>query len=466
MFQTWRIQLRAAEQALKSGRLDDAARLVCQGNLPEFLPGQRLQARIAGDMLKRGKQSLERDESSAGWRDLIAAERLGAAGETVAGLRQALIARTLQEADDLLIANEPRAALARLDTLSPACCTVAVRKAKRALEQAIAGQKLAQQGNFAEAATAWGNAAMLRPKLAAFADHREACRQAAVQCQSLAEELHTAIASQDWKTTLRVAATWLDLAPACKTALAARRQAWSAIGIRPDAEGVRPIGKRVVQADKAPLTGIRRPALNRTDRLELAEPAAPRFLLWIDGVGGYLVCESREAVIGQPVTETRVDLPIQGDLSRQHAVIRRDGEGYVLVPRRRTQVDGRLISGPETLTAGCRLELGDGVRLNFRRPHPLSASARLDFVSHHRTRPSADAVLLMAESLVLGPHATSHVICPGWPDEIVLFRQGQELFCRAKDALEVDGKSVGRAGPVSRSSRVVVGERSFSLELV
>ncbi len=52
---------------------------------------------------------------------------------------------------------------------------------------------------------------------------------------------------------------------------------------------------------------------------------------------------------------------------------------------------------------GSLIELGEAVRLRFRRPHPLSATARLEFVSRHRTQPSTDAVLLMAESCILGP---------------------------------------------------------------
>src|SRR5688572_23167348 len=114
MFQAWRLQLRAAEQALRAGRLDEAARLVCQGDLPEFLPGKQLQAKIAGSMLDRGRKSIERAESSAGWRDLASAERMGAADEAAAGLRRALIAHTLKEADTLLAADDPTAALARL----------------------------------------------------------------------------------------------------------------------------------------------------------------------------------------------------------------------------------------------------------------------------------------------------------------------------------------------------------------
>ncbi len=465
MFQSWRIQLRAAEQAWRAGRLDDAARIVSQGNLPEFLPGKQLQAKLASQMLQRGRQALARAESTAGWQDLLVAERLGAPGEQTHDLRHALVAHTLQEVDSLLAADDPHAALARLDLLESRCRGLArVRQTRKMLEKAIAGQTLSRHGNFVEAAAAWSAAALLRPDLQLLAQRRDACRQLVDQNQSLAEELHAATARREWSVVLRLASEWLESAPECATAKAAWQRAWSEVGLPTIEVPTVPAHPRARQHNNLPPV-TRRRGLDGHENLELSPPG-PRFLLWIDGVGGYLVCESREVVIGQPVADTRVDLPIQGDLSRQHAVIRRDGEGYVLAPRRRTQLDRRLIAGPEMLTENCEIELGMGVRLAFRRPHPLSASARLDFTSHHRTRPTADAVLLMAESLVLGPAPTSHVVCPGWADEVVIFREGQELFCRSCDALEVDGAPVGLCSRIGLNSRVAVGDRSLSLEVL
>src|SRR5438093_1143339 len=45
---------------------------------------------------------------------------------------------------------------------------------------------------------------------------------------------------------------------------------------------------------------------------------AARFMLWIDAVGGYLVCLGDEIVIGQAAPGTKVDVPIQADISRKH----------------------------------------------------------------------------------------------------------------------------------------------------
>src|SRR5947199_188754 len=50
-----------------------------------------------------------------------------------------------------------------------------------------------------------------------------------------------------------------------------------------------------------------------------AEPLPPRFFLWIDGVGGYLVCLGARLTFGQALPEARVDVPLVADVSRLHA---------------------------------------------------------------------------------------------------------------------------------------------------
>src|SRR5262249_16929341 len=55
-----------------------------------------------------------------------------------------------------------------------------------------------------------------------------------------------------------------------------------------------------------------------------------RFFLWIDGVGGYLVCQGNRLTFGQAGLDARVDVPLVADVSRLHATVSRDAEGYLL----------------------------------------------------------------------------------------------------------------------------------------
>jgi hypothetical protein len=104
------------------------------------------------------------------------------------------------------------------------------------------------------------------------------------------------------------------------------------------------------------------------------------------------------------------------------------------------------------------------VRIAFRRPHPLSSTSRLEFLSPHRTQPSADAVLLMAESCVLGANAQSHVVCGDWSRELILYRQGEELCCRRSGRFQVDGQSAQDSAKLTLKSQVSGEDFSLSIE--
>jgi hypothetical protein len=188
-------------------------------------------------------------------------------------------------------------------------------------------------------------------------------------------------------------------------------------------------------------------------------------MLWVDGVGGYLLTTADELLIGQPSAPgdggRSPDLAILADLSRRHATLRRDRGSYVLTPHAPVWVDGREADGPTVLSHNALVMLGSRVRLRFSRPHALSATAVLAVDSGHRTAPAADAVILMAESCVLGPKPHSHVRCRGWQGEAILFRSAEGLLCRAAGEVRVAGSPV--TGPaVARPGSRIEGE-DFSL---
>lgn len=197
-----------------------------------------------------------------------------------------------------------------------------------------------------------------------------------------------------------------------------------------------------------------------------SKPPGPRYVLWIDAVGGYLVCRGDQITIGQAIPGNRVDVPIQADLRGRHAVIRREDEQYLIEPVGPVRVEGRAIESAALLSDGDEVQLGESVRLRFRRPHPLSASARLELISSHRCPSAPEGVLLMAESCVLGPREGNHVVCRDWSDDVILFWQADQLHCRAGAPFEIDGKLCDGRGPLRPGAHVTGEDFSLSLEEV
>ena len=191
-----------------------------------------------------------------------------------------------------------------------------------------------------------------------------------------------------------------------------------------------------------------------------------RFVLWVDGVGGYLVCISDEITLGQATPETTVDIPILGDLSGKHATLRRQGEHYLIEPSGEVFLDGTRIEQPTLLANNSLLTLGHDIELRFRTPHPLSATARLDFTSHYRTEPRSDAILLISQSLILGPDTHNHIVCREWPENIVLFQEENKLYCHSNQTMELDGRPFKTTTPVQCGQRISLDGCAISLEEV
>lgn len=189
-----------------------------------------------------------------------------------------------------------------------------------------------------------------------------------------------------------------------------------------------------------------------------------RRVLWIDGVGGFLLIEQEEVVIGQAVHGQSVDIGIVGDLSRQAAAIRRSDGDYLLQPLQAAKLNGRVIDRPQLLQDQSEIQLGNRVKLKFHRPSPLSATARLDMASLNRFKPAVDSVLLMSDACILGPNAGSHVLCPTWNSELLLFRHNGSWHFRSLVEVNVGGQQVQGQIPMVAGMRMNGEDFSLSVE--
>ncbi|HKI17240.1 MAG TPA: FHA domain-containing protein [Isosphaeraceae bacterium] len=235
----------------------------------------------------------------------------------------------------------------------------------------------------------------------------------------------------------------------------------------PPPPGFGPVGRNA-----AGVTSPRPPAAPRTPPslplrpLARGDAAGPkgRFLLWVDAVGGYLVCLDDRIVLGRAGSDSHADIPLMGDLSRNHATLLRNGEGYLLQAHHASFVNGKPVVDQALLRDGDVIRLGSTVELEFRQPSPVSATARLAIVSRHRLPLAVDGVLLMAETCIVGAAPQAHIPAPMLKDPVVLYRQASALWCRAAGAFDVDGRTCAARAPLTLQSSVLGDGFSFSLE--
>lgn len=474
MFPMWRLQLRDARRAVADGRWDEAAELLSRETLREFLPVKQLSQELAGRLVERARTRLADGQSQAGWRDLNQAARLGAGESQIVEFRQREGAERLARAIDELARGDAAAARQELDRMDKRNLGGADRRTWHMIAQHMDhAEQRAAKGDVAAAVDSFDRAQRMLPaegseSVKARVDSRLAeLRESSTRQHELDARLHAAVAAGNWTEALAAADALLELAPQHTAARQARRKAWQAVGMEatqghyptPHLRHATPLARwRPAGSTHA----HRRSA--KADTVTTEREKGKRLVAWIDAVGGYLICLGDEIVLGQPSEGGDADVPILADLSRRHAIIRRENEAYVLTPLQKTLVDGKPVDGPTLLRDKCVVRLGEAVDLRFRKPHALSGTAVLEIVSRHKTEPAVDGVVLMSESCILGPQSHSHVRCRDWTSDLVLFRRGAELMCRTQTAIEVDGvASVGQAA-VLGNCRIESEEFSLSLE--
>jgi hypothetical protein len=487
MFPSWRFRLRDARTAANNGRYEEAGAMLADAQLREFLPAKKLAQEVADKMLARAGSAFANGDSAAGWKDVNAANRMGGNSDTINRIRQNYAAQSLAEVRRYLAASQPAPALARLDKLRQrGLMDEQIRSCERLGSLMQEAEIWAARGHFVEARTAINRAAAIaalerkEPGImdevaAGLKAKQERLEAAAENCRQLSAQMHEALAGENWGAVLSTADALLAIAPEHVAAGQARRRAWKAVGMdvtrvnaarafEPRRQAARLPVSLALQASRL-LPRETRPSSRSSEVDTVAGKEHPRrSLLWVDAVGGFLVCLEDTITIGQPSPSETLTLPILADLSRRHAVIRRDAGAYVIEPLQRTLIDGREIKTPYVLADNQLIQLGENVRIRFLKSHALSMTARLNIESHHKTQPTADAVLLMADSCVMGPNRHCHIRCRDWERDVIVYRQDSQVFCRADEPLSIDGVAAGSSSEIQTGARVE-GERfSFAWE--
>lgn len=456
------LTLRQVADAAAGGRPDDAHRLLA----PLLGQGYRKAVKLAREVVKgycgRAAKALDRDLPDAAWRDLIAAESLNTGERCVADLRQTLTRLGLAQARAALEAGDPAAAggvaagLRDRGVQHPELAGV-----EEAARGWVAAAAKADRGDFLPALDDLGRVAAKLPApgtgLDRFRADLDARHRRFLDAVGRAQQ---AAEARRWRDAVAAADEALAAAPEYHAARALRTKAWQAA------------------APAAETTPYQSPPARAPGPADSDRAAVPRrFLLWVDGVGGYLVCTGNRVTFGQAAAGGGpVDVPLFAEVSRVHAEVSRDGEGYLIeagragggagaVPRAVRVNDAEAARA--VLAPGDRVTLGPTCQFVFSRPVGVSGTACLKLTSGHRLTPLVEGVVLMANELILGPGPDAHVVVPGAPGRVLLYRSREGLGVRVPDGpFKVNDRPCADRAPLPVPAGVETDTLTFSVEPV
>ena len=439
--------LRQARVALKNGRPDVALELLEQLQESGHKAAWKLAAEVARGFVERAQRHLRVDDDvDAAWEDLLAAERLEYAGPDGASLREALTRLALAELRALLELGKPAPALDALAYLRER----GVRHPDLAVVQEAAqgwllAQEQADRGDFLLSLQGLERLRERLPGRTTGLDRfRGEVERRHETFRHVLARVHDALAAGNWSEVLRAADEAVAVAPHNREVHQIRAKAWENL-------------------QQATVLHLGMPPSSGGGSAE--QGPAKRFLLWIDGVGGYLVCLGTRVAIGQATEDGPVDVPVLADISRVHATLTRDGEGYLLEADRTALVNGAEVE-KALLQPEDRVTLGRTCQFVFTRPLAVSGTALVRLASGHRFPWAIDGVILMAQNILLGPPGQAHIPVPGLGVPVVLDRGPKGLVVQYPGEYWVDGERARDRTPIAASASVNGEWFSFSLEPV
>ncbi len=175
-------------------------------------------------------------------------------------------------------------------------------------------------------------------------------------------------------------------------------------------------------------------------------PPASRWRLWVDGSGGYLLLTGNRWTLGGVSEQSTADVRVRADWPRLAGKLEREGGDYFWCDR---YTKGAVPPERSLVTHGQVLPIAGSASVQLTQPSPLTATAVLDVRAPHRFDEHIDRVVLVADTLLIGPSAECHIRCDhsknsgsGPTERLIMTRKGDRWL----------------AGPVGDLHELVVGQ--------
>ncbi len=505
------VRLKAAENALKAGRYDEAFRLATEPDLREHRRGAAILQKLTDKFIERARAHFQADRFSEALLDLTKAEAGGVRKTEVAELREQVRvvadeevrqknSRHLQlEAARRRIERGSLAAGQRLlDDVAPGDAQAEALKRRAELSEEEAGEKLDQverllaAGQLRDAVDRFVRAKKLDPQSLRVAELEAKIGRTVLKrvrdsvdggrlnaageelaslgevARNLSERRETAeILEQAQRSAGALGQNRFDdlrheiarlahLLPGTKWVSQAadqlRRLDELLLSLRAGPLGQAAGPGAVVAGSPAP-AALASPAwMDETVALDRAPAAAPlpeRLLLLVDGGGSYLLHRGERVSVGRAAASRPADVPIFSDLSERHADIARVDDDYFLFASREVEVAGRP-ARHQLLQDGQRVVLARRAKFTFRLPSRQSSSAVLEMSESTRLPNDVRRVVLFKRMAMMGFDRTAHISCGAADRGLLLFERAARLWVRplAHGGVDTEARPVTIGQPV------------------
>ncbi|MCP4247719.1 MAG: hypothetical protein GY778_11780 [bacterium] len=490
------VRLKAAENALKDGRYDEAFRLATEPDIRQHRRGAAVLAGLTERLLDRARAHFKADRFAEALLDLTKAEAGGVKTAEIAELREQV--RVVAE-EELRKDNSRKlrleAARARIQrgslragermladvTTTDADAQILQRQVadrqQDATEDLHEVERLLDQGQAAQAIERWNRARQANataPELAELESRicREVLQRArasldARRMQRMMDEMSMlgrigldhperreletildqtrrggrALAENRFDQALEHMMRLQNLAPKLDWARQAvnelKRVTELLLSLRAGPLGQCASLSSPSQAGSAE-TVQAGPTDPLADTVAIASPAPGRgtlpksMLMLVDGGGSFLLHRGNRVSLGRAAAKDPADVPILSDISERHAEISRVEDDYFLFASREVEVGGRR-TRQQLLRDGERVVLGRRAKFAFRLPSRKSSSALLEMSDSTRLPNDVRRVILLRETAMIGFGRSVHVSCSSANGELLLFERAGHLWLRPRN---------------------------------
>jgi len=199
------------------------------------------------------------------------------------------------------------------------------------------------------------------------------------------------------------------------------------------------------------------------------EPAADygaelpsRFVVRVNGVGGFLVFREDNVKVGPISSSTQPDLGLMAEPSLPVATIARVDEDYFLRADEHLQVNKKSMN-EKLLVDGDRIALSAKLSIRFRIPNAASTTAVLDLTSARLPQADIRHAILLDREIIIGPGPAAHIRYDSCAEPIVLYIRNGNLFCRSREIINIDNKPLPRHNPLPMEKPITIGQTSLVL---